>query len=230
MNTIARTLTAGLVAAGATLGLSLAAAAPAFAHDELTGYAIDSNPDTGAPETLTLSYSDDIMAVGTEIRITDADEQPVTEGDPEISGRDVVQRFAENLEEGGYMIAWRVVSSDGHPIEGRLFFNLAADGRPSWIPAEEFEAGTPGPVTDETAGEAPTDTDHATDAEHEHEHETQEAEDAAAPGSGGPGVVTVVAVALGSAAVVAAVIAATVGRRRRAAAMQADVDDARDER
>ena len=127
-----RALSAGTLALGAALALSIGGAAPALAHDELVSYQIDSDPGTGAPETLTMSFSDDLMAVGTEIRITDAEERVVSEGDPEISGRDAVQHFAPGVGEGDYQIAWRVVSSDGHPIEGRLFFSLEADGRPSW--------------------------------------------------------------------------------------------------
>lgn len=227
--TALRALGTGIAALGAAVALTIGGAAPALAHDELVSYQIDSDPGTGAPETLTLSFSDDLMAVGTEIRITDAEERVVSDGDPEVSGRDAVQHFAPGVGEGDYQIAWRVVSSDGHPIEGRLFFSLAADGRASWIPAGDAagsgEAG--GGAGDAGSEDAEPEAGSADDSAHAGHDGTAAHADGGDGSDGGPGAGTVIAVGLGLAAIVAAAATAgAVSRRRREQAMRDASSDA----
>ncbi|CAG7598272.1 copper resistance protein CopC [Leucobacter soli] len=219
--TVARTLAAGLIAAGAALALTLGASSPALAHDEITGYRVDIDEATGNADRLTLSFSNDIMDVGSEILITDADEQEVADGAPEVDGRDVVQRFAADIGEGMYRIAWRVVSSDGHPIQGLLVFRLDADGLVSWLPADDdgtagegTEAPAPADETDSHGDEQGEEHDEG----HEHEHDGDASADTAT--SSGLGAGSIAAVVIGAGVVVAGGVAAViVGSRRRARAM-----------
>lgn len=118
------------VAVLAAIGLSLGAAAPALAHDELTGRTFTNGTD-GAVDGVVLSYSNEIMPVGTEIVVTDAAGNSVTKDAPEIAGRDVTQALVTPLKTGAneeYHVIWRVVSSDGHPIQGEYYFAVNESG------------------------------------------------------------------------------------------------------
>lgn len=122
---------AALVAAALLLLLT---AAPASAHDTL----VSSDPEDGAtletsPEQITLDYSADVLDVSPVVRIAGSDGEVVAELDPEVDGSTVTAALDEPLAAGDYEVRWRVVSSDGHPIEGTQSFTVeqGAAGAPS---------------------------------------------------------------------------------------------------
>ncbi len=146
------------VAALAAVGLTLAAATPALAHDELTARTFTSDAD-GATTGVVLSFSNEIMPVGTEIVVDDASGTSVLDGTPVISGRDVTQPLVTPLETGAlYKVTWRVVSSDGHPIQGAYLFEVAADGSAEVSDIDESDPRF-GAGTDETEGSTPTEVE-----------------------------------------------------------------------
>ena len=117
------------LAALLTLVLGLFAAAPAQAHDEL----VASNPAAEeqldqVPEEVVLTYSAEIMDIGNAIEITDPQGEVVSQGEPVVEGRDISQAISGADAEGTYTVTWRVVSSDGHPIEGRYEFTVGTAG------------------------------------------------------------------------------------------------------
>ena len=118
-----RRTAATVSAVGALTALGLA---PAAAHDEV----LSTSPEQGAvlesaPEQIELSYSGEIMDIGHQVLVTGPDGQPVTEGPLERDGSQVLQPLAEaGSEEGTYQVVWRVVSSDGHPIEGTYTYEV----------------------------------------------------------------------------------------------------------
>jgi len=153
---------ATLVAAG----LSLAAASPALAHDELVGTNAVMSED-GTTVAVTLSFSNDIMEVGSELIASGPDGADLLEGTPVISGRDVTQELRMPGIDQPISVAWRVVSSDGHPISGAFTLvgsetengvkwefgepELASDGEQ---PADESQsADEPGEMTTQSASE-----------------------------------------------------------------------------
>jgi len=193
------------VAAAALLGLAglFAGSSPALAHDELVGYSVEVDVADGRATALALHFSNEIMDVGTEIAITGPDGEDLTDGAPTIAGRDVTQPLKHPLPEGDLAVAWRVVSSDGHPISGELTILSAADGTATVGPAGEEEH--------EHAEEG-----HAEDG-HDHAEDAQEPAESVA-GNGDSPVVTGVIVAVVTLAAIAAVAAVVIGtgRRRRA--------------
>lgn len=194
-----RVLTTTFIAIGAVLGLSIAAATPALAHDQLVSYSAQDND-------IRLSFNNEVLDVGAVILVTDASGADVADGEPEMSGNDVTQGVQEGLSDGQYTVDWRVVSSDGHPIQGVLSFDVA-DGEITTIEPV---------VTDE---EAAHEEEHAEGDAGEHEH-ADEAHDHADEDEG-PNALVVGVVALVAALVVAGVIAATViGSRRRQQAIE----------
>ncbi|KSU54337.1 copper resistance CopC family protein [Microbacterium enclense] len=120
--TLPAVLTTVLLAAAALLVPAL----PAAAHDELIGTdpASDAVLET-LPEQITLSYSADVLtdAGATVIEVTDAAGTSLTDGVPEVSGSEVTQALAGPAS-GTVTVQWRVVSSDGHPIDGEFAFSV----------------------------------------------------------------------------------------------------------
>lgn len=114
-----------LAAAVTTIGLAVLPV-PAWAHDTL----VSSNPSDGAqlqqaPEQVEMTFSAEILDVGTQVRVTDTQGADATEGDVRVEGTTVSQavKAPENKGES-YTVTWRVVSSDGHPIEGTFSYDV----------------------------------------------------------------------------------------------------------
>ena len=146
MTSALRRTAATVSAVGALTALGLA---PAAAHDEVLSTSHEQNAvlET-APEKIELSYSGEIMDIGHQVLVTGPDGLSVTEGPLERDGSQVVQPLAETgSEEGTYQVVWRVVSSDGHPIEGTYTYQVG-DGA---------DTTTAAPSLSSTPTDAPTD-------------------------------------------------------------------------
>lgn len=103
-----------------------AAGAPASAHASL----VSSDPTEGevlpeAPEAVTLTFDEPVTVVGDGVQAYDAAGDPL---EVDASARDevVTTELPDGLADGTYVIAWRVVSSDGHPVAGSLTFHVGA--------------------------------------------------------------------------------------------------------
>ena len=115
--------------------------APAQAHDTL----LESDPADGAtletsPEAITLTYSADILEVSPLVRITDESGEQLAEITPSVDGPVATATLEEPLPAGTSTVQWRVVSSDGHPIEGTFEVTVEQDAaveETTEAPAEE---------------------------------------------------------------------------------------------
>ncbi len=125
---------AALVALAIVLGLG----APAQAHAELIG----TDPAEGsvaetAPESVTLTFNEPVRLTPQEIVVYDAagDRVPSTSG---ASGAEVRVDLADpaDLGDGTYVVAWNVISGDGHPISGALTFSVGAPSASVAAPPE----------------------------------------------------------------------------------------------
>lgn len=148
---------AALLTAGA---LTLLPLLPASAHDELT--AVSPEPGSAlstAPEELELTFSGEIMDIGHQVQVTDSEGRSVTEGPPEPEGNRVVQPLAEGgTEDETYRVVWRVVSGDGHPIEGTFDYDVGSGAEPSGEPtaaAEDPAAGAQDAADRASSGNVP---------------------------------------------------------------------------
>ena len=125
----------------ALLAALLALGAPAQAHDTL----LESDPADGAtletsPEAITLTFSADILDVSPLVRITDENGEQLAEITPSIDGPVATATLEEPLPAGTSTVQWRVVSSDGHPIEGTFEVTVEQDAaaeETTEAPAEE---------------------------------------------------------------------------------------------
>ena len=111
-----------LVAATAVVGL----AAPASAHATL----VSTDPAEGevlasSPGEVTFTFDEPVQLVPDGLLAFDAagDEVDV---DASASGTEVKGDLPDDLDEGTYVVTWRVVSADGHPIAGSLTFHVGA--------------------------------------------------------------------------------------------------------
>ncbi|WP_298873656.1 copper resistance CopC family protein [uncultured Microbacterium sp.] len=145
-----RALAGGIVVAVAVV---LASIVPASAHDQL----LSSTPAEGerlasAPDEISLSFSADVLDVGAEVVVADADGVDWAGADPLLSAGVVTVPLRGELPAAGYEVRWRVVSSDGHPISGVVPFTVG-DGAPleraAAVPAAEAASD---PVVDDAAG------------------------------------------------------------------------------
>jgi methionine-rich copper-binding protein CopC len=133
---------AALAAAALVLVSPVALAAPASAHDSLTGSTpAGGSTVTTAPERVRLTFTDEVKQIGLTVLVKDPSGASVTDGEPRIDGTAVIQPVVALTEPGTYTVAYRVVSSDGHPINGRFTFTLdvaepSTSASPSATPTE----------------------------------------------------------------------------------------------
>jgi copper resistance protein C len=169
MTTPTRTLLHSGLAMAVTTVVGLGAAAvPAAAH----AYLLDSSPEDGAtvddpPTEIVLEFNEAIQPDFVQVAVLDEADEPLDVAAPEVAGPVVTQPVTE-LQPGEYRVSYRVVSADGHPVDGSVSFTVtgAAAEPPAPEPTAEPTAEptptpepTPEPVAGDTAGEpTPTDT------------------------------------------------------------------------
>ncbi|HWJ08633.1 MAG TPA: copper resistance protein CopC [Nocardioides sp.] len=124
-----------LVAATAVLGM----AAPASAHATL----VSSDPAEGevlpaAPGEVTFTFDEPVRLVPDGLLAFDATGEQV-DVEASADGTEVTGDLPGGLDDGTYVVTWRVVSADGHPIAGSLTFHVGA-------PSPQVEAPRLGPT------------------------------------------------------------------------------------
>lgn len=124
MRTARRALLVALALALAGLASLAWPAGPAGAHAELvaTTPADGTRLDT-APTAVSVAFSEEISAGLGAIRVLDREGNRVDRGGVEDLG-DTVTVALEDLDEGAYIVAWRVISADSHPIHGSFTFTV----------------------------------------------------------------------------------------------------------
>ncbi|WFE36697.1 copper resistance CopC family protein [Micromonospora sp. WMMD975] len=123
--------------------LLLAPAAPAAAHNSLQAATPAQDARlTAAPTTVTLRFAQRLNPEFTTIVLSDADRRKVPTGAPTVDGTAGRVTIDGPLPNGAYTVAYRVVSADGHPVQGSYRFTVADPTAPT-PPAEAGTAGTP---------------------------------------------------------------------------------------
>ncbi|NUR84946.1 MAG: copper resistance protein CopC [Nonomuraea sp.] len=141
---IIRNLVAALIGCGLTLALGSQAA---LAHDSLKSSNPAKDANVAKLESIDLEYTGRIRFP--TVVLHDAQGKQVTLGQPQADGDKVTVPVPAQLPDGAYTVAWRVVSSDGHPIEGEIPFTVGtgaaapqasqaaqdpgSQGVPSWV-------------------------------------------------------------------------------------------------
>lgn len=147
MRPIQQVLSALLGASIFTAAL-VGAVAPASAHDA----AESTRPASGAtvaapPEEVSVTFNRNPLAIGSQIAVTDASGTNWALGAVEIVDNVASEKLKPGAPAGLYTVAWRVASSDGHPIEGTFAFTATAGATGSTAAASVPTMGTAQPGT-----------------------------------------------------------------------------------
>jgi copper transport protein len=118
----------------AFLAVLLGAQSPAQAHAVLT----KSTPSAGSvvqepPREVVLTFSESVKPVNDKIRIIGPDGKRADTGKITASGTVVRIPLQDNPSKGTYLVNFRVISADSHPVPGGFTFSY---GQPSATPSE----------------------------------------------------------------------------------------------
>jgi len=105
---------------------TLLAPGRALAHSDLTtSDPADGDVLTTAPSTVTLTFNEALLPKGNAVTLTSvATGQRLEVGPVEVDGPTVAVAWPAQSPAGEFRLAYRVVSADGHPIEGAIRFTV----------------------------------------------------------------------------------------------------------
>ncbi|GGK76792.1 copper resistance CopC/CopD family protein [Streptomyces flaveus] len=141
-----RTPLTALLLVGAVLALLFGGAGPASAHATLTRSApADTSVLKTAPQHITLAFTENVSLSDGSLRVLSPKNERVDRGAiTHAGGKGSTARvlLRGKLAEGTYIVSWRVVSADSHPVSGAFTFSI----------------GTPSAATAAVPDESPDDT------------------------------------------------------------------------
>ncbi|GIH23647.1 hypothetical protein Aph01nite_19570 [Acrocarpospora phusangensis] len=109
-----------LVTLTAVILALLVGASPASAHDRLSKSTPAKNATVESLESITLTFTARVRFPAMVLRSEAGTMVQLSK--PRTEGKDVVAALSAAPPPGKYVVGWRVVSSDGHPIEGEIPF------------------------------------------------------------------------------------------------------------
>ncbi|MFC9811198.1 copper resistance CopC/CopD family protein [Streptomyces virginiae] len=128
----ARTSLTVLALLAAVCALLVGGAGSAFAHAGLSGSdPADSTVLKEAPRQVTLTFTESVTFSEDSLRVLSPENRRVNPAPAQYAdGKSNTARvqLSDELPQGTYTVAWRVVSADGHPISGAFVFSI---GKPS---------------------------------------------------------------------------------------------------
>lgn len=133
----------------AVLAGALALPASAFAHAALLRTQPQASVTlSSAPKEVALTYSEAVEPRFAIVSVTDAAAHQETSGPPRRSATnpDTLIVPLKHVAEGWYLVYWRVVSVDGHPVRGAFTFAVGPNPGPApqfVIPSTSETAATP---------------------------------------------------------------------------------------
>ena len=101
-------------------------ATAATAHTEV----VSTLPSAGAvlnaaPNSVAITFNEALLAASVEASILDSVGALITSVTPEVDGTVVTIPWPAGLAAGGYEVAYRVASGDGHPVTGSVAFSVS---------------------------------------------------------------------------------------------------------
>ena len=110
-----------------SVSLIFAGMQSANAHAQLTS----SNPKKNEviktlPSLVWLEFDGDLLNFGdkqiNKLTVTNSKKKRVDIGGPIVGGARISTKLKASLPAGKYLVTYRIVSEDGHPVEGSFFF------------------------------------------------------------------------------------------------------------
>jgi methionine-rich copper-binding protein CopC len=134
----------GLVALTATMAVTAnLAAQPAWAHSRLLRTdPADASTVTTPITRLTLTFNETVRGDFTTVIVDGPGDAGYGKGPVQVVDHEARQETYP-LGSGGYRVAWRAISADGHPVEGQFDFTVALPPgqEPTSRPAPTVAAG-----------------------------------------------------------------------------------------
>lgn len=142
--------------AGAILAAALVvliSTTSAWAHNQLRSASPARDTTlTTAPTQVVLEFAERLDPTFTTIVVTDPGKKRVATGEPVVAGARGTVTLTQPLGNGTYTVAYRVVSADGHPVQGSYPFTVAVPGAPAApTPASSPSAASAAPAAAATA-------------------------------------------------------------------------------
>lgn len=106
-------------------------AAPASAHAVLTS----TNPAQGSvvaepPTEVVLTFTEGVSPITGRVKVIAPDGRRADAGEPRAAGTELIIPLAPGGPEGTYLVTFRVVSSDSHPVTGSFTYSVGAPSTP----------------------------------------------------------------------------------------------------
>ncbi|MDD2857445.1 MAG: copper resistance protein CopC [Candidatus Nanopelagicales bacterium] len=112
--------------------LAVAAGGPsASAHTQL----VATSPSEGAvlttsPASVSATFNESLLTTGGAMVVLDAERRSVGTGDARVQRATIALDLQPSLPDGTYRAAYRVISADGHPVEGSFTFIVGSPSKP----------------------------------------------------------------------------------------------------
>jgi copper transport protein len=108
-----------------SIGFVVLLATPAFAHATL----LQTTPAAGqvlatSPKTIQLRFNENVEVDAGSVRVYDRKSNRVDTSSPSTSGDTVTVAVRDKLADGSYVVTWRVISADSHPVQGAFAFQV----------------------------------------------------------------------------------------------------------
>jgi copper resistance protein C len=130
-------------------------AGPAAAHTSLAGSSPANGETVTSVRSIELRFAGVVMNDLADVVMTDKADRPIELSEPVVRSDTVTASIAgPEPEPGLYIISYRAVSIDGHPITGSLAFTLDP-------PGAQASTGQSSPVASSASSEATDDDDGA---------------------------------------------------------------------
>lgn len=128
----------------ATIGIVLGVFSLLMSHSTVSAHAtlIETSPTDGElsetqPEKVTLTFTEPVQIAEDGVSLVDSEGETSTLDAVSVNST-VEAALPTDLTEGTHVVSWRVISLDGHPINGAFTFSIgAASDAPVTIPEEQ---------------------------------------------------------------------------------------------
>lgn len=162
MNGRLASLTAALIIGAATF----TGAVPAFGHASQVGTSpeADSVLDA-APAEVTITFDSGLLDMGAALVVRDQDGTSIVTGEPVIDDRAFSIAVDPSAPAGAYDVAYRVVSADGHTVEGSFTYTVDGTADSSVEAGPSSSSATPTSEAVEATATEPTESAPASSAE-----------------------------------------------------------------
>lgn len=104
-------------------------------------------------ERVSLQFSGGLLDIGASLTVRSDGMEPV-ELVVEHPAANIVEADAPVLDSGTYVLEWRVVAEDGHPLDGQIAFSIDVPAPPEPSPTPTPAATSPEPLPSPPASEA----------------------------------------------------------------------------